>query len=87
MKNPPHPGELIRESMNARGWSVTQTAKRLGCGRVALSCLLNGRAGVSVKMSLALEDMGWGNAEQWVRLQAIYNLSAYRTKHGIFNKT
>ena len=37
MYNPPHLGELIRESIEAEGWSVTETARRLGMGRVALS--------------------------------------------------
>ena len=45
MLNPPHLGELIRESMEETGWNVTETAKRLGCERVTLSRLLNGRAG------------------------------------------
>ena len=46
MHNPPHPGELIRESMDETGWTVTETAARLGCERGTLSRLLNGKAGV-----------------------------------------
>ena len=46
MLNPPHLGELIRESMDAVGWNVTETAVRLGCERGTLSRLLNGKAGV-----------------------------------------
>ena len=60
MLNPPHLGELIRESMEEVGWNVTETAGRLGCERGTLSRLLNGRAGVSAGMALALEDIGWG---------------------------
>ena len=30
MLNPPHLGELIRESMDDVGWNVTETAARLG---------------------------------------------------------
>ena len=48
MLNPPHLGELVRESMEEVGWSVTETAARLGCGRGTLSRPLNGEAGVSV---------------------------------------
>ncbi len=33
MLNPPHLGELIRESMDDVGWNVTETASRLGCER------------------------------------------------------
>ena len=31
MQNPPHLGELIRESMDEVGWNVTEMAVRLGC--------------------------------------------------------
>ena len=61
MQNPPQLGELIRESMDDVGWNVTETAARLGCERGTLSRLLNGKAGVSANMALALEDIGWGN--------------------------
>ena len=49
MPNPPHPGGPVRESMDEVGWSVTETAARLGCERGTLSRLLNGKAGVSLK--------------------------------------
>ncbi len=74
----PHLGELIRESMDEAGWNVTGTAARLGCKRVTLSRLLNGKAGVSAKMALALEDIGWGTADHWMRMQASYELAQAR---------
>ena len=78
MYNPPHLGELIRESVDAEGWSVTETARRLGMGRAALSRVLNGHAGVSA--ALALERIGWSDAEHWMRMQAIYDLAQERRK-------
>ena len=78
MVNPPHLGELIRESMDEVGWNVTETAARLGCQRGTLSRLLNGRAGVSASMALALEDIGWGTAVHWMRMQASYELAQAR---------
>ena len=80
MYNPPHLGELIRESVEAEGWSVTETARRLGIGRVALSRVLNGHAGVSAALALALERIGWSDAEHWMRMQAIYDLAQERRK-------
>ena len=70
MQNPPHPGELVRESMDEVGWNVTETAARLGCERGTLSRLLNGKAGVSANMAPALEEIGWGTAEHWMRTSA-----------------
>ena len=81
MYDPPHLGELIRESVEAEEWSVTETARRLGMGRVALSRVLNGHAGVSAALALALvERIGWSDAEHWMRMQAIYDLAQERRK-------
>ena len=78
MLNPPHLGELIRESMDETGWNVTETAVHLGCERGTLSRVLNGKAGVSASMALALEAIGWGTAEHWMRMQASYELAQAR---------
>ena len=78
MLNPPHLGELIRESMEEVGWNVTETAAHLGCERGTLSRLLNGKSGVSANMALALEAVGWGTADHWMRMQASYELAQAR---------
>ena len=78
MLKPPHLGELIRESMDEVGWNVTETATHLGCERGTLSRLLNGKTGLSAKMALALEDIGWGTADHWMRMQAGYDLARAR---------
>ena len=82
MLNPPHVGELIRESMDEVGWTITETASRLACERETLSRLLNGRAGVSADMALALEAIGWGTAEHWMRMQGSYEVAQARRKRG-----
>ena len=64
--------------MDEVGWNVTETAARLGCERGTLSCLLNGKAGVSANMAFALEDIGWRTAEHWMRMQASYELAQAR---------
>ena len=78
MLNPPHLGGLIRESMDDVGWNVTETAARLGCERGTLSRLLNGKSGMSANMALTLEDIGWGTADHWMRMQASYELAQAR---------
>ena len=80
MVNPPHLGELIRESMDEVGWTVGETASRLRCERGTLSRVLNGRSGVSAHMALALESLGWGTADHWMRMQASYELAQVRRK-------
>ena len=78
MLNPPHLGELIRESMEEVGWTVGETAARLNRERGTLSRVLNGRAGVSAKMAMALERIDWGTADHWMRMQAAYELAQAR---------
>ncbi|MCY4144192.1 MAG: HigA family addiction module antitoxin [Gammaproteobacteria bacterium] len=80
MLNPPHPGGLVRDNVEACGWTATEAARRLGIGRQALSRLLNGRSAISPSMALALERIGWSNASFWMRLQAAWELARERMK-------
>ena len=75
-----HDGEIVRECMEAEGWTVAECAGRLRVNRVTLSRLLNGRAGVSPTMALALERIGWSNADHWVRMQGSYDLAQARLR-------
>ena len=74
----PHLGELIRECMDDEGWNMAETTAWLDCERRTQSRLLNGKAAVSVNMALALEDVCWGTAEHWMRMQASYELAQAR---------
>ena len=82
MYDPPHPGEMIRDILEDEEvvWSITECAKRLDVARNTLSRLLNGRLGISPRMALALERIGWSNADHWMRLQAAYDLAQERHK-------
>ena len=80
MHDPAHPGESLRDVMFAEGWTVTETAAKLGCTRQTFSRLLNGRTGISPAMALALERIGWSNAAFWMRRQAQYDLAQERLR-------
>ena len=75
MLNPPHLGELIRENLEETGWNVAETSARLHCDRGTLSRLLNGKVRLSANMALALEELGWGTADHWMRMRASYELA------------
>ena len=81
--NPAHPGEIVRECMESKGWTATKCAAQLGVSRITLSRLLNGRAGVSTGMALALERIGWSNADHWVRMQGSYDLAQARLRERV----
>jgi addiction module HigA family antidote len=75
MHNPPHPGEVLREDVIAPlGLSVTDAADRLAMSRVAMSRVLNGKAGISPDLAVRLEQAGAGTAQAWVAMQANYDL-------------
>lgn len=75
MHNPPHPGEVLREDVIAPlELSVTDAADRLAMSRVALSRVLNGKAGISPDLAVRLEQAGAGTAQAWVAMQANYDL-------------
>ena len=78
MYNPAHPGEIIKEAIEAEGWTVSDAAVRLGVARNTLSRVVKGRAGVSPRLALALERIGWSDAGHWTRMQAAYNLARGR---------
>ena len=76
MKNPPHPGEVIRElCLDPMGLSVTSAAQGLGVSRKALSELLNGHSGISPEMAVRLAKAFGGSAESWLTQQMQYDLA------------
>ena len=82
MYAPPHPGEMIRDILEDEdvGWTVTECARRLGMARNTLSRLLNGHIGISPGLALAMERIGWGDADHWMRVQAAYDLAQARKR-------
>jgi len=75
MHNPPHPGEVLQDTVLAEGRiSVSEFARKLGVSRVALSRVANGRAAVSADMALRLAAALGGSAESWLQMQASYDL-------------
>ncbi|SUA50179.1 Uncharacterized HTH-type transcriptional regulator YddM [Oligella ureolytica] len=76
MKNPPHPGELLREDVIAElGLTVTEAAERLSMSRVALSRVLNCKAGISPDLAIRLERAGVSTARAWLAMQTNYDLA------------
>ncbi len=84
MHNPPHPGDIIREScLEPLGLSVTQAATGLGVTRKALSELLNGHSGVSPEMAIRLSKAFGSMATHWLAMQMQHDLwnVEQRSKH------
>ena len=83
MKNPPHPGRIVRQDcIEALELTVTKAATLLGVTRQALNNLVNEKAGISAEMAIRLEKLGWSTADHWIRLQAAYDLAQARRTPG-----
>jgi addiction module HigA family antidote len=81
MKNPAHPGEIIRDLyLHPLGLTVTEAAAGLGVTRKTLSLLVNGHAGISPEMAIRLAQ-GFGRSpESWLQLQVQYDLAETRRR-------
>jgi addiction module HigA family antidote len=76
MHNPPHPGEVLQDTVLRAdgGLTVTAFAKRLGVSRVALSRVVHSHAAVSAELAIRLAAALSTSAESWLRMQVAYDL-------------
>ena len=75
MKNPVHPGAILREDvLGELGLSVNEAAERLGISRVALSRVINEHARLSANLAIRLEAAGVGTARAWLAMQTARDL-------------
>ena len=77
-KNPTHPSVSIQAGLDEMGWSANEFADRLGVSRDAIAQLMKAQCGISPIVALALERIGWSDAEFWMRRQANYDLAQAR---------
>ena len=75
MKNPSHPGVIVRNMIDDLGLTITDAAKYLNVTRKTLSELVNKRSGVSAEMAVRLEIVFGSTAKHWLRLQNAFDLA------------
>ena len=81
MKNPPHPGEIIRDLyLEPLELTVTEAAAGLGVTRKTCSLLVNGHAGISPEMATRLSKAFGRTPEAWLQLQMPYDLEQIRQR-------
>jgi antitoxin HigA-1 len=79
MRNPPHPGQFIRdEIIEANDLTVTAAANLLEVGRSALSNLLNGHADLSPEMALRIELAFGIRMDTMMAMQTAYDVAKMR---------
>lgn len=78
MKNPSHPGAIVKDSIEYLGLSVAEAARGLGITRQQLYRVIRGESGISPDVALRLEQAIGGTADHWLRMQASYDLARVR---------
>jgi addiction module HigA family antidote len=79
MKNPPHPGDLIRtEIIEALGLTVSKAAEILQVRRATLSDLVHGKAALTPEMALRIEKAFGPDMDHLLRMQLAYDVAKTR---------
>ena len=83
MRNPPHPGGIVRrQCLEPLGLTAQQAAEGLGVTRQALSELLDGQTGVSGEMAIRLSKAFGSTLEVWLGMQMAHVLWPARGRVG-----
>jgi antitoxin HigA-1 len=78
MKNPVHPGVLVKANLEELGVSVADAAAALGVTRQQLYNVIGGKSAVTPDMAIRFEKGFGGSADMWLRMQVAYALAEAR---------
>ncbi len=83
---PIHPGEILKDELEARGISQSKFAKAIGMGASVLNEILNGRRNLTPASALAFEAALDIPADSLMRLQTKYNMQMARQDKTLISK-
>ncbi len=83
---PTHPGEVLKDELQARGISQKKFSSLIGISYTMLNEILNGKRPVSADMSLLLEAALGIDATLWNNMQGRYNLEMARRDNTFASK-
>ena len=73
-----HPGEVLSEELEARGWSCGDLASQIGSSEQSVRQVLRGRAKVTKPFADKLETALGVSADFWLRMQSSYEETVER---------
>src|SRR5271156_5002547 len=79
---PAHPGEILRDELDARSLSANALALKLRVPANRLTEILNGKRGVSPETALRLSRCLGPSAAFWLGLQSQYDLARAQARVG-----
>ena len=77
-----HPGEHLKEELEALDMSAAELPRRLNVPTNRITHILNGRRGITGDTALRLSHFFGTSAEFWVNLQGLYELRLAQQKAG-----
>jgi addiction module HigA family antidote len=80
MKNPVHPGELVKACLDELGLSVAEAARGIHITRQQLHNVVAGRSNVTPEMAIRFEQAFGSTADTWLRMQMNYDLAQTRKR-------
>ena len=81
MREPIHPGETLREDLDALGMSASELARRIQVPANRITEILNGRRSITDDTALHLGHFFRTSGEFWLNLQKLYELRLVEQKH------
>ncbi len=81
-RDPIHPGETLREDLEALGMSAAELARRIEVPVNRITEILNGRRAVTGDTALRLGRFFGTSGEFWLNLQKLYELRLAERKNG-----
>lgn len=76
-----HPGELLRDELDARDIKHIDLAKSLGIAKNVMSEVINGKRNITPTLAVKLEEALDIKAEFWMRYQVSYEIDKIRMKN------
>lgn len=74
-----HPGEMVKDEIEARGITQKKLAERMGVPYTVFNEILNGKRPITTEYALLLDAALGIDAGIWLRLQADYNMQKAKT--------
>lgn len=71
---PIHPGEMLKDELDARGIAVESFAGMIDCGGQEIADIVEGRAPLTAPVALKIEAATGIKAYIWVNLQKDYDM-------------
>lgn len=76
-----HPGELLKDELEARAMKQIELAKELGIAKNVMSEIIGGKRNITPELAVRLEDALGIKAEFWMKYQVAYEIDKIRIKN------